>query len=85
MPVGAKGVEAGGLVGDGVLSSSKGGVGETVTVATFAATAVLVGELISTVAGVLVGRLLATGVSVKVASGVGVGVLGELVAVGKEG
>jgi hypothetical protein len=44
------------------MTLSKGGVGESVTVAIFVAAAVLVGELISTVAGVLVGRLLVTGV-----------------------
>lgn len=41
---------------------SRGGVGESVTVATFVAVAVPMGELISGVAGVLVGRLFAIGV-----------------------
>ena len=62
MPTGVKGVKVGGPVGDGVSSLPKGGVGERVTVATFVAAAVLVGELISVVAGVLVGGLMALGV-----------------------
>ena len=67
---------------------SRGGVGERVTVATFVAVAVLVGELISVVAGVLVGRLIPIGVRVGVTAGVAIGVLvglGGLVAVGKRG
>ena len=67
---------------------SRGGVGERVTVATFVAVAVLVGELISGVAGVLVGRLIPIGVRVGVTNGVEIGVLvglGMLVAVGKGG
>ena len=64
---------------------SEGGVGERVTVATFVAVAVLVGELISVVAGVLVGRLIPIGVRVGVTAGVEVGALvgfGGRVAVG---
>ena len=67
---------------------SRGGVGERVTVATFVAVAVLVGELISGVAGVLVGRLIPIGVRVGVTDGVEIGVLvglGGLVAVGRGG
>ena len=59
---GTGGVKVRGLVGDGVPNSSKGGVGERVTVAILVAAAVLVGELISVVAGVLVGGLSAIGV-----------------------
>jgi hypothetical protein len=84
------------LVGDGVTSGStelsgvvsRDGVGERVTVAIPAAAAVLVGELVSVVAGVLVGGLTASGVRVEVAVGIEVGVLvgsGGLVAVGKVG
>lgn len=86
MAVGARGVEVGEAVGDGVPSSSEGGVGDRVTVGVFVAAAVLVGELISVVASVLVGGLAAAGVRVEVAVGVGVPVgPAGLVAVGKGG
>ncbi len=96
MAAGTTGVEAGGAVGDGVSSGStelggvlsRGGVGESVTVATFVAATVLVGELISGVAGVVVRGLIAVGVQVGVTVRTEVGVLvgsGGLVAVGRGG
>ena len=67
---GVGGIKVRGLVGDGVLSPStvlragfsEGGGGERVTVAIFVAATVLVGELISIIAGVLVGGLTVIGV-----------------------
>jgi len=64
----------------------EGGVSDSVTVAVFVAVAMLVGELVSIVAGVLVGKLAAIGVRVRAAAVVEVSVLvgqGVSVAVGK--